>query len=314
MTPAGPVLERRRPLLVTGMARSGTSWVGRMLLASGRFGYIHEPFNLTSPPGTVRVPVPYWYTYVNSANEATVLPGLIDVLGFRYPLGRELARCRRPADVFHTAKMWRRSFQGRNLRPLVKEPHAIFSAEWFERRLQSQVLITIRHPAAVVNSWKRLGWSFDFADLLAQPALLHGWLGPFREKMEAAMAPSRDSIDRIALLWCIIYSVVADYRNRCPDFIVVRHEDLSRQPGLEFAALYRRLGLDYSTDAADAVAASSGKENTATTPAAAYATTMNSAANVNSWKRRLTHEEVSRIHDITGASASRYYAESEWAL
>jgi hypothetical protein len=297
------------------MARSGTSWVGKMLLAGGHFGYVHEPFNLTSPPGAVRVPVQHWYTYVNHENEQSVLPALADALEFRYPLGRELGRCRGLADFLHTAKMWRRSIRSRNLRPLVKEPHAVFSAEWFARRLHSQVVITVRHPAAVVGSWTRLGWNFDFADLLAQPMLLQDWLEPFREEMKAAMAPSHDTIDRIALLWRVVYSVVAACQSRSPDLIVVRHEDLSRRPVAEFGTLYRRLGLAYTAEVAEVVRASSDKANPAELPdGGAYGTAMNSAANVDRWKRRLRREDLARIRKLTAAVAARYYPEAEWEL
>lgn len=303
----------RQPLLVSGMARSGTSWVGRILLASREFGYVEEPFNLVSPPGTVRVPVLYWYAYVNSENENTVLQALTDLATFRYPLRRELARCRRPADVLHTAKMWRRSVSSRGLRPLVKAPHAVFSAEWFERRLNGQVVITVRHPAAVFSSWKRLGWGFDLSNLLAQPALLRDWLGPMAEGMKTAVTEGHDAIDCIALLWRAIYSVVAEYQSRFPAFIVVRHEDLSRQPAKEFAALYRRLGLTYSREVADVVSASTSNSNPEQlTVRDAYRTVVNSAENLDAWKRRLTREEAARIRALTAPVASHFYADTEW--
>src|SRR5436309_312642 len=39
------------PILVTGMPRSATSWVGKMLDASGEVVYINEPLNPEHPPG-----------------------------------------------------------------------------------------------------------------------------------------------------------------------------------------------------------------------------------------------------------------------
>jgi hypothetical protein len=295
------------------MARSGTSWVGKMLVASGRFGYVHEPFNPTSPPGTVRVPTPHWYTYVSEANEQSVLPGLTDALAFRFPLAQELARCRRPADLLRTARTWRHCIRSRNLRPLVKEPYAVLSAEWFARRLRSQIVITVRHPAAVVSSWARLGWNFDFADLLAQPLLLDDGLEPFREEMTAVMAPGCDAFDRVALLWRIIYTVVAQYASRSPELVVVRHEDLSRQPAAEFEALYRRLGLAYTAQAAAAVMASSHEGNPAEAPVRdAYRTALNSASNVDNWRKRLARDEIARIKRATEPAAAHYYSQAEW--
>ena len=39
------------PLLVTGMPRTATSWVGKMLEASGALVYVNEPLNPQHPPG-----------------------------------------------------------------------------------------------------------------------------------------------------------------------------------------------------------------------------------------------------------------------
>ena len=45
-TPA--VAPGKAPVVVTGMARSGTSWVGKLLQASGELTYINEPLNPTT--------------------------------------------------------------------------------------------------------------------------------------------------------------------------------------------------------------------------------------------------------------------------
>jgi hypothetical protein len=73
-----------RPVLVTGMARSGTTWVGRMLCASGEAAYLDEPFNLEPAQGAVRVAAKHWYEYVCDENEATFLSDLTRSLRFRY--------------------------------------------------------------------------------------------------------------------------------------------------------------------------------------------------------------------------------------
>ena len=39
-------LSIEAPILVTGAHRSGTTWVGRMLCASGEAHYVSEPFNV----------------------------------------------------------------------------------------------------------------------------------------------------------------------------------------------------------------------------------------------------------------------------
>lgn len=54
-------------------------------------------------------------------------------------------------------------------RALLKDPFAVFSVPWFAKKLNCQIVITVRHPAAFASSLQRLGWNFDFKDLLDHP-------------------------------------------------------------------------------------------------------------------------------------------------
>jgi hypothetical protein len=303
----------QHPILVTGMPRSGTTWVGRMLTASRQVGYINEPFNLAVSPGTFRIPVDHWYEYISAANEAQILPQLRRALDFEYPLRRELVRCRNRTDLLHTLRSWRAFARGRHRRPLVKEPHAVLSIPWFAEQLASDVVVTVRHPAAVVSSWKRLDWSFDFSNLLDQPTLMQDWLEPFRLEMQAALAPDKALVDRVALLWAVIYSVIDRQRERCPRLHVVRQEDLSRDPVAEYAKVYDAVGLSFTSAAAEAVRAASSEENPKeTNPESPHETRIDSRANLESWKRRLTSDELGRIRRLTETTADRYYSRLDW--
>jgi Sulfotransferase domain len=302
----------RQPILLTGIPRSGTTWVARILTASGEVGHVNEPFNLAVSPGTLRVPAEHWYAYVTAQNEDRYLPALTRVLDFEYPLVRELRRCRSRTDVLHTLKWWRDFVRSRGRRPLVKEPHAIFSAGWFAERLGSDVVVMVREPLAVVSSWKRLEWSFDFTNLLEQPLLMRDWLGPYEDEMTDALSPDRDLVDRVALLWRVIYSVVADERSRAVR--LVRHEDLSRDPVRGYAELYEALGLTFTATVAKAVEASSSSENPAETSVdRPHETQIDSRANLQNWRHRLSEDEIARIKAVTEETAALYYPELVWA-
>jgi hypothetical protein len=61
------------------------------------------------------------------------------------------------------------------------------------------------------------------------------------------------------------------------------------------------------------VATSSSNRNPAGLSAAdAYSTVVDSAANLDTWKRRLTDEELARIRHATAGVAEHYYADAEW--
>jgi hypothetical protein len=254
-----------------------------------------------------------WFPYITVENEERVLPALADALEFRYPLVRELSGCRSRSDVLHTLKWWWSFVRSRRRRPLVKEPHAVFSAPWFSSRLGSDVVVTVRHPAAVVASWKRLGWSFDFNNLLTQPALLRDWLEPFETEMRAALEPPADLVDRVALLWHVIYDVVGEHRKRFPEFHVVRQEDLSRNPTDEFRRLYGQLRVPFTSDVEHTVASASSRDNPKETQVESpHETRLDSIANLGSWRTRLSPEELNRIRRRTERTAGLFYTEDDW--
>ena len=64
------------PLLVTGLPRSGTSWTGKMLEASGQVVYVNEPMNTRRPPGrspgVLNAHVQHRFQYVDPADDAVV--------------------------------------------------------------------------------------------------------------------------------------------------------------------------------------------------------------------------------------------------
>jgi hypothetical protein len=149
----------RRPILVTGMARSGTTWVGTHTYR-GRTGRVRRRALEHQALGRrERLRGRRWYAYITLENEEEHLAGLQDALAFRYSFISDLRHASSYVDVLHAAKLRRRSLSARlsRKRAVVKEPHAVFSAEWFARRLGCDCVVTVRHPAAVVSSWKRLG-------------------------------------------------------------------------------------------------------------------------------------------------------------
>jgi hypothetical protein len=94
----------------------------------------------------------------------------------------------------------------------------------------------------------------------------------------------------------------------------VRHEDLSRDPVHGYAQLYEALGLTFTDTVAKAVEASSSSENPAETSVERpHETQIDSSANLQNWRHRLTEAEVSRIRLATEETAALYYPDLVWA-
>lgn len=307
-------MDNLSPVLVTGAHRSGTTWVGKMLAASGHFGYISEPLNFWHRRGVFNAPVDHWYEYVSAKNEGTYLPAFDDLLNYRYHTWQEIKSLRSPKDVGRMVRDAWRFRQGRkqNLVPLLKDPFAVFSAQWFARRLGCRVVITVRHPAAFYSSLKRLDWSFSFNHMLKQPLLMEDWLEPFSSEMTSVQSAG-DRLDRACLLWRMIYHVVEQYKEVKQPFTIVRHEDLSLEPIEEFSKIYKKLWIAFDQDTQAKILESTSQENPSeTTKKDIYSVKLNSQKNVKSWQTRLTGEEIKRVRDLTADVAPYFYDDQDW--
>jgi sulfotransferase family protein len=311
----------RRPVLVTGMHRSGTTWLGQMLCTGGDFINVGEPLNILYRQTILRRRAKHWYTYITQANEDDYLPYYRDAVSFKtHPIDDiKRARLTSPRDPIRLPTRWMSFLLGRvqDRRLLIKDPFAVFSIEWFVERLDFQVMVIVRHPVAVVSSLKRLGFTFDFNDLLRQPLLMADHLDPFRSEIEAMAARPDDVIGQGALLWKIIYSNIDTIR-RSGLFQLVRHEDLSRNPVEEFASLFENVGQPFTEAARREIEQATGDQNpsevsrrrpfTAARFVPRLATVrLDSRTNLENWRHRLSSAEVERILDIAGPVADRFY-------
>jgi hypothetical protein len=287
-----------------------------MLAASSKVAYISEPLNvLWHRTGVMRATVEHWYTYICEGNQDDFYPAFRDTLNYRYGLWEEFVSLRSLRGFLRMIRGYSRFLGGRvcRARPLLKDPFAVFSAPWFAKRLGCQVVITVRHPAAVISSLKRLGWQFDMNDLLAQPLLMRDHLEPFRAAMEEILKDPEDVITQGSLLWRMIYQAVNRYRVTRPDFLVFRHEDLSRSPMEGFERLYVALALEFSPRVKRTIfkATRAGNPREVTTHQA-HAVQLDSRANLYNWKYRLNEAEITRIRELTEDVAEYFYADEDW--
>ena len=301
------------PILVTGTHRSGTTWVGKMLAADPSVAYISEPLNVLHRPGVFHAKVKYWYQYICEENEKEYLPAFEELLEFDYHLWDEIRSIRSRRDFLRMGRDFLIFYNGlmRGQRPLYKDPFAVFSTPWFAKRLNCKVVITVRHPAAFASSLKRLNWPFDFQDLLAQPLLMRDHLEIYREDIQSVKPD--DVIGQAALLWKLIYSVVHVTRKSNPDFLIVRHEDLSLDPIPGYRALYGALGLEFTPRVERTILHASSSENPRElSRKKIYGIKLDSRANVDNWKKRLTAEEIEHVRRVTEEVSRLYYSDAEW--
>ena len=317
-----------RPILITGMARSGGSWVSRMVAGGGDVVHINEPFNRRHPPGLtpgiLRVPPPRAYQYVGQHNEDEYVAGFRDMLRLRYNLVAELRANRGIYDLAKMAKYATAFSHGRarGMRPLIDDPYMVFAAEWMAERLDCQVVMLVRHPAGIVSSLARIGtgWSDNLPDIASQPELVRDYLAPYADELRARRRRAPRS----------------DRARRAP---VAGHPRWDRPPGCAESAVRRRPLRGSGERSAERVpgalrpprrgdvqpqrrggrpqrlpgrprrnapcrGAGSGLARTAFQP-------MQSQANAWAWRDRLSDAHIAEIIESTRDVAERFYTPSE---
>jgi hypothetical protein len=284
-----------------------------MLAANPSTAYISEPLNVLHRRGVYRADVKHWYEYITAENEEKYLPAFRELFNFRYHLFAELGSLRSQKDFMRMGRDLSIFAKGKlqNQHALLKDPFAVFSTPWFAQKLNCQVVITIRHPGGFASSLKRLNWNFDFRDLLNQPLLMRDHLEADRAEMEAMQAD--DIVGQSALLWRMIYRSVHTTRELFPTFKIVRHEDLSLDPIAGYKSLYESLGLTFDEKVRDTILNASSSENpTELSKKKVHSVKLDSRANMDNWKKRLTPEEITRIRKLTEDVSHLFYADDEW--
>lgn len=294
----------KRPILVTGIHKSGTTWVGKILTGSRKVGYVYEPFNL----GTLnKSPVGFWYEYI--AEGVDKLPAFEAYMESYLKLSfRNLI-----PDAFrqlHSATEFLRVLRTKwnlllNRRQLVKDPIAILSAEWLASRFDMDVVVLIRHPGGFVASAKTRNYQFPFDHLLKQKELMEKYLSPYEEEINEFARDKQDAVTQAALLWKLIYHVVNEYQNKYPNWIFLRNEDLALDPEGKFEELFDRLGIPMTTSIKKTIYDHSHSSKSTHTR-------RDSKQQVKSWKKVLTAEEIIQLKSAVSEVSSHFYEDSDW--
>ncbi len=301
------------PILVTGSHRSGSTWTGKMLAKAPNTAYVHEPFNFFIKTGMKPGVFQDYFTCVAEQNEQAYLNHVKRCFAYRYPGFLNLLHTRTIDDLLRVCRdqslytLYR--MQGR--RAVVKDPIAVFSAEWLAKTFQMRVLVLIRHPAAFCSSIKKKGWSFDFGTFRSQPLLMEKYLLEFESQIDRATQEELDLLDQAILLWNCFHHAIKIYQQNQSDWLFVKHEDLSADPIHRFHEVFDSLDLDFTDRVRSAIMKSSGTHNPVEQkPGDEFK--RNSKQNIRNWKSRLSDQEIIRIREGTADVACNFYSEEDW--
>jgi len=278
-------LVNKKPLLVTGSHRSGSTWIAKVIEKSDDFIYLDEPTNFDNRDSISNIK--YRFQYIQDTDNT----------------------------IIHDLLQLNKRALANNKRPLYKDPIAFFSVDTFINQLDADILISVRHPAAFVSSLNRLGWSHTFDHFLQQEELMDTYLYPFRDQIKIYSKNEKPIVDQGILLWNMIYLNTLKFKQKYPSIYIVRHEDLSLDPKNEFERLFDNFNISFSKKAKQYITDTTNENNSAEAQHnVIHQLNRNSKANIYNFKNRLTNEEITRIRKGTETVSHVFYDQEWWEV
>ncbi len=291
-------------LLIVGVPRSGTTWIGQALGRTDRAVYVHEPDGDHDPfafrarlgrgvaPALARgdVDPDYERLFTGAFAGGRYAGTLRDKLARRIYAG---------VPVEDRWKAWLGGPVSPTLRvvaalavPRVAEPgdHAVIvksvrselSVEWLIERFRPRVLLVERNPLNVLSSWIEL----EFVRDPKEAATVAGYA---RDRWNITPpGPGEPRLVHQAFEYGVLACALRDAAARHDDWTIVRHEQLCTDPTSEFRSLADSLGLGWN-DATAAFLAESDREGTG------YQTNRRAGDQPDRWRERLDAEQLAII-------------------
>lgn len=307
-------LNQKKHILTTGIQRSGTTFTGSILSLSPEVIYLSEPFN----PNYGLEGVDCHFPYVNEEDEQDKYSLLLDDLfSFKASykknyskdnLAKKIAKFVFGTRADITYKLAR--LKKKNTRFLIKDPDAAFLSEYMSMNYNCDVLVLIRHPGAVMASFKRLGWNFDLEIFLKRKCLMRDQLAEFEHLFRSK---NRSMSTQVGLLWVCIYKVLKTFSERNENWLAILHEDLCLHPVETFKNIFEWFGLPFSNRIRQEII----KKTRSGNPVEArnnrlHDMTRDSAQLVNYWKGSISVKERNTLREITEPISSLYYDDNSW--
>ena len=305
--------QSQPPVLVSGAHRSGSTWAGQIISQAPGVGYLHEPFNANPMyPGVSDVTIRRWFLYLPPNQRTAYFDHFQALLQWRYRGRKRLANVRKPIQLqmwLKYAFLYRRN-KGRRM--CMKDPLALFSAEWLVHHFGMMPVMMIRHPAAFAYSLKRKQWGLPYEDFLAQPALIDRFFKEEKALIVQYRQEKRPILEQAALLWRLLYKVVRYYRESYPSWYFLTHEQLSLAPMAQIQRLFDHLGLEMTPRVTAFIAQTTDASNPGQTQSDEELLRRDAKSNATYWQRKMSPSEIARVAEITRPVWPDFYTQASW--
>ena len=301
-------MRQRQVVLVLGVPRSGSTWLADILASAPDADLVMEPDNekTSIPASFLKKEIPRFPKLSPQESGPQELQILWDC-AFRSnwaPLlsrgrlskaicqirtaSRESAIARKTTETVvdrdtgssHSVLRSLCACPGGLYRPLriIKSVHAVLYPEWIvERYRPSSTLIIMRHPMAVLQSWRRLKM-------------------PDAYRLTRSLATGdamsqKDSFVRMAEQLCVMYASLKMAAERNPDWQMVWHEKLCEDPDGQMRDVANRCGIGWDARMERCVALMNQAGE-------GYKPRRNAASEIGKWRGEVAQSEIDAVKAI----------------
>jgi len=304
-------MGNKKNILITGSHRSGTTWIGRTISQHSRVRYIHEPFNFSieRPNHNMNIGLNTWFTDFQSSGQKKEIRASFNNLLQSSLLQYAFQACKIKGWDIKTPLRFSKHILIQSLiqpRILIKDPIALLSAGWLYETYDLAVVCMIRNPFAFVGSLKKAYWDFDFDNFRRQKTLMQGRLRPYIDRVDRLCDNSSGFIDRACLLWNIFHFIILEYQKKYRSWLFVKHEDIAMRPVLEFQKIFDYLELNMNSTIRKYIEKYTSQQNAKEAKSTSYQP-RNSTMSLDTWKERLSGDEIDRVRISTKNIATQIY-------
>lgn len=224
-------------VLVTGLPRCGSSWVGQALSRAPGVRYRYESLNADWVPALKGALAHFRYQSPGAPAPDRVARAADRALAGDQSLRQSLRALYRG---YAPAALRRRG------RLVLKDPTACLLAAWLEATHGCRVVVLYRHPCGFASSIQALEWPIRLRRLLTQEDLVKDHLEPWLPQLELCIA---DPWASLGAFWAAVHHVLR--RQAGEDWLFLSYEALCLTPAEAFGALSRHLDLAVAPPARD---------------------------------------------------------------
>jgi len=273
--------SRKPPILVTGLPRSGTTWLARELATARNTSLPgREPMNPRHGQFALGGSLSGWARLGPNPGDRQ-----------RRTLGRVYQGLEPRTYGRYGVRAWAAPLPW--VRVIIKDPFALLSLPAVTEVTGARAVVLFRHPAALLASYRRMGWQPDVQEIRDL-----GLLSPLGEPDAGS---TNDDVAAMGWFWAACYAAVLQDVASLPGVLVADHATLVHGGAEALRSLAGRLDLHglHGAPATHHVSTHAADHSGAHAAPQLHRFDRTPAEVAEGWRRDVGPDEVRRIEELT---------------